>query len=166
MKSLLIIGLLVGFVLLTGCVNDSVPPMSEKLEIVSLERNMMIDGHIGGGAFLFSGYIESVPSYFYYIKLPNGGYKLKTAPAEECTIYMDEEKSPYILVHYADGHFASGRSGEYGDIGSEYILRRYDEELETDRYTSEKVYRYVYYYRTGDIELHIPPNSIVKEYKP
>lgn len=165
MKSLvLVLGLLAGFIFLAGCVGENYPPIIERTELASLERDMMIDGHFSGGFFLGSGYIESVPSYFYYVKLSNGGYKLKTVPTEDCIIFMDEDKSPYLLAAYDSGH--STALGNYGDIGDEMISRKYGDEIFVDIYTNEKRFQYVMYYRTGDVELHIPPNSIIKQYKP
>jgi hypothetical protein len=145
-----------------GCVSENIPSISERAEIVSLDREVMIDGHFSGGFFLGSGYIESVPSYFYYIKLSNGGYKLKTVPTEDCVIFMDENTSPYLKAIYIGGYI-SPSSGEYGDVGSEYIRRKYDSFL----YDADNIQvRYANYYRSGDVELHIPANSIIKEYKP
>jgi hypothetical protein len=154
-------------IIVAGCVNDDNSlQLTERINLVSLERQTTIDGYIGGGAFIFSGYIESVPSYFYYIQLPSGGYKLETIPASDCVIFMDENESPYLVAHYGYGYLSRSGGEEYGETGSQRIVRRYGSNTVTVDYMNGSYQQYVRYERIGDVELHIPANSIVKEYKP
>ena len=157
--------LVIACICVTGCVGENISPIVEKIELVSLERETMIEGHYSGGFFIGSGYVKSVPSYFYYIKLANGGYKLKTVPTEECIIFMDENTSPYLVAGYDDG-YRSGYEGVYGETGDEDISRKSNDSATEDYYKGQKTYSYIHYSRTGDVELHIPANSIIKEYKP
>jgi hypothetical protein len=119
---------------------------------------MLVYGHFSLG----SGVVESIPSYFYYVKLLNGGYKLKHIPTDICTIFRDENESPYIIAHYYNG-IPSSR-GIYGNVGDRNIIRIGNTYI--DEETGYVHTEYVWYDRNGDVEIHIPSNSTIEEFIP
>jgi hypothetical protein len=68
-------------------------PIVTKTDIYSLNDEAILQGKF----ILGSGYIVSHPVYVYYEQI-SGGYMLKTAPAVNSIIYMDQEIEPYVVV--------------------------------------------------------------------
>jgi hypothetical protein len=149
-------------VFLTGCVDSpNVAERKEKVEIYSLSRDLPVYGSFRLGR----GTVSSIPSYFYYVKLPNGGYKIKSLQAGTATIFMDEDESPYISANYK---FKQRHNGEKvsGDVGDNIICIRYDSINFTDDDGNMRTLDcYGLFERIGYVEIHLPNGSIVEEYK-
>lgn len=154
---LIIIVMVIGVIVCCGCTDiRSYPPIIERVNISSLDRDSIVNGHFALG----SGSVKSEPSYFYYVKLENGGYKLKSILAEECTIFRDEDASPYIIAHYSYDDGLIGKQS-FGEIGDEYIVRKFVYE-----YENKQQITYLVYYIEGEVEIHIPRNSSIDQYNP
>jgi hypothetical protein len=128
-----------------GCTSTGSKTLTANL--ASLDRSMGLSGSF----VLGSGYIEGYPAYTYYVKLDNGGYQLKTVMASVCTVFQDQDETPYITAEYRTAQWYEERTStsDYGEIGSKYIVR--------DGHT---------YVLNSIVEIHIPANSIVREFKP
>lgn len=63
----------------------------DKVEIVALENASITQGSF----FLGTGYIDKVPHYVYYFKLPNGGKKLETLSAESAVVHEENRIDAY-----------------------------------------------------------------------
>jgi hypothetical protein len=150
MIAVLICGIAMVFV--SGRVGES---RTIRSDIVSLDREMSVSGHF----VLGSGTVSGKPVYLYYINTPGGGYKLKSVDASICTIYQDENTTPYIAGgYYMDTNWLNERKlREVGDIGDKSITRNY-------RNDGHNIYDQ--YILGSEVSIHIPANSIVQEYKP
>ena len=82
------VGSLLGF-----CLNNTKYSTITHAEIYSLQYG---GNEIYGHFFLGSGCVNSYPVYFYYENTVDGGYTMKIINTGSSTIYMDENKTPYI----------------------------------------------------------------------
>jgi hypothetical protein len=82
-------------VLVMWIIWDSTQPIEYTIQIKSLNDGSQISGHFSLG----SGYIKQEPVFVVYEGLNNGGYVLKTLPADDTIIYEDNPPVPYIRVH-------------------------------------------------------------------
>jgi len=55
---------------------------------------------VSGNFILGSGYIDTEPSYMYYIRNSRGNYELNWVPSAITEIAMDENTSPYLIKTY------------------------------------------------------------------
>ena len=120
--------------------------------ILSLDR----ESGVSGSFTLGSGSVKNAPSYLYYIKTSDGGYRLKSVDASKCIVYQDENVTPYIKSQYlrSDTLFRDMVYSERGNIGDNYIVRFINETGSYDWYELD-----------GDVEIHIPFDGVVKEFK-
>jgi hypothetical protein len=68
--------------------------------IVSMEREMTINGRYSGNFILGSGYIESKPQYFCYIKVNENEYKLFNFPTNDSSLILNDTVEPEIHATY------------------------------------------------------------------
>jgi hypothetical protein len=160
MKEFLILLLaftLVFCALFAGCTQPgNLPDMTVNARIYTLDREQTTSGEFTLG----SGCVDSQPAYYFYEDNGNGGYKLHSVLASECSIYYDEQNSPYITAVYRDemGDEAPPTS-PFGNIGDTYISIKYGND-------SNGKPLYAWMDRVGDAEIHIPPSAKQEVYTP
>ncbi|MFH0969270.1 MAG: hypothetical protein V1804_02070 [Patescibacteria group bacterium] len=64
----------------------------DRVELVALNNSRSTEGAF----FLGSGRIESIPYYFFYYQLPDGGKKLGKLIAENATVYEEKRTNAYM----------------------------------------------------------------------
>ena len=110
----------------------------EKVEIVALQNRSPNEGSF----FLASGRIESVPYYFFYYKLPNGGKKLGKVLAENAEVYEEDRSDGYMAKIQRRTSYSSLREWTWLLV-SEFMLRL-DES----------------YHSTSNYAIHVPKGTI------
>lgn len=65
----------------------------DRVNIVSLTNKQATEGNF----FLVSGTINSVPYYFFYYEMPNGGKKLAKLDSDIVVIYEEKRKDAYLI---------------------------------------------------------------------
>ena len=136
-----------------GCIDRNVnKTIIVRDDILSLDR----EPGVSASFTLGSGSVKNAPSYLYHIKTSDGGYRLKSVDASKCIVYQDENVTPYIKSQYLryDILFVKRVYSERGNIGDKYIVRFIDE-----------TGSYEWYELDGDVEIHIPFDGVVKEFK-
>lgn len=163
LKLPLIVIILVSFVLISGCITE-IKPHNIVLtkNIYSLERDTATSGYF----ILGSGIVESKPVYYYYENTGKNMYKLRWIDAQRCTIVLDDNVTPFVIAEYA---YENSRSTHFlfGDIGDYHIARNINitnYNHDTDEYTI--IQEPVVYTISGDAYIHVPSNSLIKEFNP
>lgn len=74
----------------------------QRIDIVAIKDNTLVNGSISGGIFVVGGYIQETPVYFFYKKSGNG-YIQDYIDADGVIIYEDTEGSGYISIIKSEG---------------------------------------------------------------
>ena len=98
--------------------------------------SLRTESSLSGSFFLGCGSIEGTLSYIYYADAGNGGMLLKTIPSAGVVIYQDEADNPYLRTFTTSDVNVKTGEREY----SIFDLKQH--------------------------EIHIPPGSVIQEYKP
>lgn len=92
-------------------------------QIYSADMSSIVHGEFCLG----SGEVSSQFVYIYYTGDPKSGYKLGYIPADESTIFMDENNSPYIKEIYTEE--SNGANVDYSyeiHVPSGSIVKQYN----------------------------------------
>lgn len=162
---IMVFGIIIMFILTAGCTaqSEGIPNQTVTLKIYSLDRDTAVSGRF----ILGSGSVNSYPVYYFQDRLSNGGYKLRWIRSSDCTIFYDENDSPYIRATYQAEHDVVAPTSAYGIVGDDSIALKYGEQHWKDyEGTPIVITLYGWYERVGDAEIHIPENSLKREYTP
>lgn len=113
-----------------------------KVDIVATRGNTLTHGSITGGIFIISGYIQESPVYFFYKKVGDG-YIQAHIQAQDATIYEDTKNGTgHIIIKNKTTILEPNWERQH----LHWVL------LQRPKKTSVEA------------EIHLPPNSIIKEF--
>jgi hypothetical protein len=98
-----------------------------------------------GGYFLFSGYLNQSQVYYYFKQTDNDGFIQDSIPAKNAVIYQDTIDNGYITIT---------------------TNRKFVDPDYANKYKHWVIYLKEYIsYVPQEIEIHVPPNTILQEFK-
>jgi hypothetical protein len=111
---------------------------TNKVDIVALSNSALLHGEY----FLFGGYVNQNPVYYYYQKTSDGGFVEKNISANNVVIYQDTASEGYILII------------ETKSVADKNFAKKYNKWVPIQSYYSDNF----------KIEIHVPPNTIIQQF--